>query len=344
MEGDSVDEGGYDYDFVDSLPDRLICKICQSPCREAQLTKCCGHVFCKCCIKQLRSSATVSQACPMCRVEPFDAFPHREAEREIKALKVHCPNKEDSGCEWTGKLAGIVARKLPQKCERCDKCDNIIHYSDIARHLPTNCSCYCPHCDTTADREVICSEHKEKCHRYPQACPNNCGQYIPQEDMDDHKKVCPLEMIQCEYQCGARIARNEVEKHNLEMMTKHIQLARHVLSELKIAQLAEKNKAKQFFHNIATSPIGLHFTTVLVVLCVVIAALLLQPYYTTADHDLIIKEVQNSISSMKAQNDEELTKARSLIVQLQNDIKDLKVKETEHLEKLRQCKLLVKQI
>ena len=190
---------------------------------------------------------------------------------------------------------------------------------------------------------MICSEHKEKCRRFPQACPNNCGQDIPREEVDDHKKVCPLEMIQCEYQCGARIARKEVEKHNLEMMTKHIQLAHNVLSEMKIVQ-SVKNEAKQSVYSIATSLIGPHFTTVLVVLCVVIAALLLQPYYTTTDHDLIIKEVQNSIGSMKAQNHEELTKASSLVIQLQNDVKDLKFKETECLEKLTQSELLVKQL
>ena len=124
MEG-NTSEGGYNYDFVESPLDRLICKICQSPCREAQLTECCGHVFCKCCIKKLRSTTTVSQACPTCRVEPFNAFAHREADREIMALKVRCPNKED-GYGWTGELTNIVAHEPPQKCERCDKCNNII--------------------------------------------------------------------------------------------------------------------------------------------------------------------------------------------------------------------------
>ena len=325
-------EGGYDYDFVESPPDRLVCKICQSPCREAQLTECCGHVFCKCCLSKLRSSATVSQACPTCREEPFNAFVQREADREIKALKVYCPNKKD-GCGWTGELVSIVKHNPLQQCGRCDKCDDVIHYSDI--HLPTNCPCYCPHCDTTADREVISSEHKEKCNKCPLRCPNNCGQDdILQECMDDHKKVCPREMIQCEYQCGARVARNEVEKHNQE----HIQLAHAVLSELKTAQLrsAETN----------AFPIKPHFTTIILVIVIAIqTTLLLSSYYTTTDLSLrqarlLIEELQNNIS----QNVEELTRAKSHIVQLQNDIIDLKVKETKHLENLRQAKSLVKQL
>ena len=253
-------EGGYDYDFVDSPPDRLICNICQSPCRETHGTECCGHVFCKCCLTRFRSSTAVSQTCPMCREESFKTFAHREADRKIKELKVRCPNKKD-GCGWTGELVNIVGHKPSQKCKRCDKCDNIIHYSDMARHLPTNCPCYCPHCGTTADREVICSEHKEKCHRFPIRCPNTCGKNnIPRDNMDDHIKVCPLEMIQCKYQCGARIARKEVEKHNQKEITEHIQLARHVLHEL---------EAKQAVHSILTSPIRSHLTTI--VLCIIIA-------------------------------------------------------------------------
>ena len=44
---DSMVEGGYDYDFVKPTPDRLLCNICQLPCREPQQTRECGHLFCK---------------------------------------------------------------------------------------------------------------------------------------------------------------------------------------------------------------------------------------------------------------------------------------------------------
>ena len=38
---------GYDFNYIDHPPDKLVCKICQLPCREAQRSKCCGNVFCK---------------------------------------------------------------------------------------------------------------------------------------------------------------------------------------------------------------------------------------------------------------------------------------------------------
>ena len=210
----------------------------------------------------------------MCRKESFSAFAHREADRQIKALKVNCPNVKD-GCGWTGELASIVGHKPHQRCRKCDKCNDVIHYSNI--HLPTNCPCYCPHCDTTADREVISSEHKEKCHRFPLRCPNNCGQNnIPQDSMNNHKKVCPLEMVQCEYQCGARIVRNKVEKHNQEKLNEHIELTRGVLRKL---------EAKQNVRSMLPFPVWPHL--IIAVLCVIIAVLLWQYYMqqNSRDHD-----------------------------------------------------------
>ena len=205
----------------------------------------------------------------MCRKESFNAFAQREADRQIKALKVYCPNMKD-GCGWTGELASIVGHKPHQKCRRCDKCNDIIHYSDTSSHLPTNCPCYCPHCDVTTDREVISSEHKEKCHRFPLRCPNNCGQNnIPRDNMNNHKKVCPLEMVLCKYQCGARIVRNAVEKHNQEKLKEHIELTRGVLRKL---------EAKQNLQSMLLLSTWSHFIiiSIIMVLCTIIVGLLLQ--------------------------------------------------------------------
>ena len=217
-------EGGYDYNFVKPIPDRLLCNVCQLPCREPQQTRECGHLFCKSCIKKWMSFTTGSHDCPVCRKKPFTMFPQLKDDREIKALKVYCPNKSD-GCTWTGELVNIIEHKLPQKCTPCDKCNDIIHYStNMTNHLST-CPCYCPYCDIIGEREAISSEHKEKCHKFPLTCPNKCGlDHILQGNMAEHKKVCPLEVVQCEYQCGATFPRNEMDRHNKEKMIEHMQL------------------------------------------------------------------------------------------------------------------------
>ena len=236
--GNSMDEGGYDYKFVNPPPDRLLCNICQFPCHEAQQTRECGHLFCKSCVNKLMSFTTLSHACPVCRKEPFTTFPQHKDDREIKALKVYCPNKSD-GCAWTGELVSLIGHKLPhEKCTPCDKCNDIIHYTNMTNHLGS-CPCYCPYCDITAEREVISSAHKKKCHKFPLTCPNKCGlDHIPRDNMNEHKKVCPLEVIPCEYQCGTMIARNEMDQHNKEKMTEHIQVSLEkttttILSELR---------------------------------------------------------------------------------------------------------------
>ena len=324
---DSMVGGGYDYDFVNPTPDRLLCNICQLPCREPQQTRECGHLFCKSCIKKLMSSTTMgwgrdymSHACPVCRKEPFTIFPQLKDDREIKALKVYCPNKSD-GCIWTGELVSIIGHKLPQKCTPCDKCNDIIHYTNMINHLGT-CPCYCPYCGITAEREVISSEHKEKCHKFPLTCPNKCGlDHIPRGDIDEHKKVCPFEVIQCEYQCGAMITRNEMDQHNKKKMTEHMQLTfkettTTVFNELRNEIKALRNDMpshkdvcevhkevcdlrKEFSEvckgisgqgprleiprqdNIVVSPIRLYLTAI--VLCAAVAiltAVLLQTYFT----------------------------------------------------------------
>ena len=53
-------EGGYNYDFVEPPPERLLCKICQLPCREAQSNE--DHVYCKGCVAGIQSSASVSDS------------------------------------------------------------------------------------------------------------------------------------------------------------------------------------------------------------------------------------------------------------------------------------------
>ena len=133
---------------------------------------------------------------------------------------IYCPNKKD-GYGWTGEMACVDDHM--KGCEiSCSKCKQIVHFSIMRSHVDTECPCYCPYCDTTAEREVISSEHK-KCCKFPITCPNNCGlDHIPRDDMDEHRKVCPLQMIQCQYQCGAVIAHNEIIQHDRLNLVTHM--------------------------------------------------------------------------------------------------------------------------
>ena len=239
-----VAEGGYDYIYANPPPDRLICKICHLPCREAQLSECCGHVFCKRDLEKMRASAAVTYACPICRVEPFNTYPNRAVDREIRELHIHCVNAKD-GCTWTGELARVNEHLT--KCEiTCSNCQQSIHYTAMTSHITTKCPCYCQYCNTTADEGVISGHHKEKCHNYPLPCPNKCGQdSIPRCDMDKHKKVCLLEMVEC-LQCGIEVARKDEENHKEKNEFKHFQLTcDQKLHEMVKSNTTELNEARE---------------------------------------------------------------------------------------------------
>ena len=95
-------------------------------------------------------------------------------DRDVEALKIYCPNKNRNGCGWIGEIACVDDHLRGCKIS-CSKCKQIVYFSTMKSHLDTECPCYCPYCDITAEREVISSEHKEKCHKFPLSCPKNIG-------------------------------------------------------------------------------------------------------------------------------------------------------------------------
>ncbi len=60
----SLNEGGYDYKFIEEPADYLKCLICLLVVRKPQQHGGCGKLFCKVCIDKHK---TISNACPHCR-------------------------------------------------------------------------------------------------------------------------------------------------------------------------------------------------------------------------------------------------------------------------------------
>jgi len=162
----------------------------------------------------------------MCRSEQFEAFPQREADRQISALKVYCPNKDLArGCVWVGELREID--KHLRSCKvACDKCGILVPYKSVGLHYDNDCPCYCHYCGITANRKLISSEHKNNCKKFPVSCPNLCGmENIPMDDIANHKETCPLEVVFCEFHymgCDGRLARKDMMQHNQEKMAEHL--------------------------------------------------------------------------------------------------------------------------
>ena len=129
--------------------------------------------------------------CPFCHSEKFVTYPNLSIDHEIQQLMVYCPDKDSTGCNWTGKLKDVDKHYSEGKeCEmECDKCKATVKHKLLHSHVTTECPCYCPYCDITAEREVISSEHK-KCCKGPIACPNNIGvDNDPQDKFDKTNEI-----------------------------------------------------------------------------------------------------------------------------------------------------------
>ena len=250
--------GGYDYDFVHTPPDRLICEICRLPSRDPYLSGCCGHTFCKICLEMSKRESAY-YTCPVCRSEEFLTIANKQVDREIKSLSVYCPNKK-KGCEWKGEVYHInLHLNGDDGCEFEDvECENncgvLLQRFELAKHLQELCPCRqieCPHCCIKGKREFIEDEHIKECPKFPLSCPNQCDtKLIYREDMDEHRKVCPLELVTCDYHdvgCEHKMARKDEEIHNNEKMAHHLRLTKRKLTitESELSDTVKKLKSAE---------------------------------------------------------------------------------------------------
>jgi len=135
-------EGGFQYQFVSSPADWLICSICSYPSREPYLSGCCGQTFCKSCLEGTKKANSITEACPKCENKEFVTIPHHQANKILKSLNVFCTNKS-KGCEWQGEVDAVTHHlesddgcqfedvTCPNECGMCLQRQNMtIHVED----------------------------------------------------------------------------------------------------------------------------------------------------------------------------------------------------------------------
>ena len=239
--------GGYEYKFMNPVPDRCVCNICHFPSRDAYMTgQCCqGLTICKSCLDQWQTTAGNAARCPVCRNEEGEFHPNYPIVREIKGLHIYCTNKE-KGCEWQGELNDINnhlgnSDGCPFEEANCsNECGKMIQRRYLTSHVETECprrKVNCQYCHDEVEHQFIEGQHKEECPKLPLPCPNNCevGSVL-REDMEAHRKECPLEIIQCEYYSvgckRVKLARKDQGNHDDEKMKEHLMMIKHRLSKL----------------------------------------------------------------------------------------------------------------
>ena len=247
--------GGYDYKFVDGEPpNKYICTICTLVSCDPQQTSCCGNVYCKSCLQQLKDKGQHFN-CPICHLNLKNkCFPDRIVDREIKSLQVYCTNNKqvDNSCSWKGTLKDIDdhLQQCPYQILSCTNgCGKNIERKQLQHHLENNCPkrlIKCQYCNEEDIYQVITGDHLKVCPQYPIQCTNEgCGQKVPRSQMTAHKESCPKEIISCEYStigCVEKMKREEQEKHNEQSMDEHLQMAVKEIANLKRANVQLKTK------------------------------------------------------------------------------------------------------
>ena len=112
-----VNTGGYDYEFIDPVPDECTCPICTLVQRDAHQVTCCGKIYCKSCLEELKKKGNTFE-CPNCRSSldgEYKFFPDKNTISKIKHIRIRCTNKV-RGCQWVGHLKDLDTVHLANKC------------------------------------------------------------------------------------------------------------------------------------------------------------------------------------------------------------------------------------
>ena len=159
-------------------------------------------------------------------------------------------------------------------------------------HLDTECPCYCPYCDITAEREVISSKHKEKCSKFPITCPNNIG--VDNGPQDTFDKI-----NESQNKVFSKIINSSI----LVELQKDIYTIRKEVAES--VQIAKECSEKVDKQNDATlldqlCNIRSYLTIAVLIIAILIALLLQSPYGMSEDQ--MVEHLKLSITEIQQQN------------------------------------------
>ena len=224
---------GYEYDFLDEVPEDYYCKQCKHVAREPTISSCCTEIFCKMCLEE---AIKEENPCPSCESKDIGLLgPHKKFNTRIGSLKICCSLKSH-GCKWTGQLQHLDAHLdlTTGDCVYVDMdcpkgCEQRIQKRNLDTHLANECpnrDYMCQHCSF---RATFCevSQHFKVCRYYPLVCPNRCGATFERDDLQDHIKMCSRENVQCEFSyagCEAEFIRDKQMEHMEQNTQKHLAL------------------------------------------------------------------------------------------------------------------------
>merc|ERR1712228_119318 len=207
-----------------------------------------GHIFCNICIHRLRLESGHGIAstfmCPSCRYVCYPQNIRKMAfiERQIKRLKIKCPNhcisprmeklfnankrsrKRDNGrsrisipnnSDRSRSRSRSRSREKDVEQKEQSLCLWTGSWGDCNRHL-LQCEfeiICCEYCDVDVMKKDL-RAHYAECAYYPLRC-NKCNDLVRRREMSLHADIiCPKQMVLCIEGCGERLLREEQTKHS----------------------------------------------------------------------------------------------------------------------------------
>ena len=223
---------GFEYEFVEVLPEELTCSICLKVLCLPHLINCCEQQFCEEC---LEAWLVDNNSCPHCRSEDFMHMLLRQKSRKIGELKVYCPNKQH-GCKAVLKMSDYGSHLSAANEEGCvyvkvgcpNDCAAVVFRGEIDAHVQDECPkriVCCDYCYSEGEHQYIRGEHEEECFDFPVPCPLGCEAEVLRKDLESHPDTCPLELVECTFSglgCDVEVPRGDLDKHVQSCMPQHM--------------------------------------------------------------------------------------------------------------------------
>eukprot|EP00731_Ephydatia_muelleri_P006724 Em0003g972a len=238
-------------EFVDEVPQELICSICLEPAKDPQQTRCtCSNLYCSKCVQSLSKT---SNKCPTCRSR-LKSFPDGLSARRLRSLRVKCSNS-CAGCMWVNEWAalGDHIKTCAYESASCTDCLQIVLRGSLSTHMLSVCAMRqhtCPHCKQEGTHEHITGQHLVECTDVMIRCPRSgCEVTVKRRDMESHIAKCPKVQIACPYTkvgCTFACPREHMPIHVKESIQDHLDKAMMALQQPHrvIIRLPEFSKKK----------------------------------------------------------------------------------------------------
>lgn len=237
--------------FVDEVPQDLICSICLDPAKDPQQTSCtCSRLYCSECLQSLRQT---SGMCPTCR-KALRAFPDGLSARRVRSLRVKCTNSH-TGCPWVNEWVDLRdhIKTCAYELVACTTCNEKVFRGTLSAHMSSICTKrrhLCQHCKEEGVFEHMVGRHLEECPDLAITCPNSgCVVIAKRKDMESHSLECPKVTIDCPYAkvgCTFVCLRGDMDAHIRAAIQDHLDKAIMVIQQPHkvVVRLPEYSKKK----------------------------------------------------------------------------------------------------